>query len=82
MRKEVTCGNCPFVMKTPGIVQVIGCKKTDNVVPHRADYEVGIVTFWRVPMDCPRPTSEVAKSETKAKKVRWVEKKIHDIADK
>jgi hypothetical protein len=61
MRK--TCGDCPHLkhmdmMSCP----VFFCGKTDLVIPQNTDGARGVATFHRVPIECPLPDTEVAKS--------------------
>ncbi len=69
---ENTCGNCKNLISHDTAMggNFYGCKVTGFVVPHHWDSEEAI--FWRVPVNCPRPDSEVVKSETKAPRKDWV----------
>lgn len=77
--KELTCGNCTNVVKTKGFIQVIGCSETGCVIPHKVDYDTNKVVFWRVPMECPRPSTEVIKSEDQASATEWVTGNLNKI---
>lgn len=48
------------------------CKKTDAVVPHKYESDPPVNTYWRVPMSCPLPDSEVFKSEVQAEREDWI----------
>lgn len=78
-----TCGGCPHLVKTPFMRNgfVIGCEKTNSVVPHSAGFVEGVVTLFRVPLECPLPDTEVRKSKSQAKEKFWVRIKLTDIKD-
>lgn len=64
MKKLTTCENCEnlefYGRKGNGFY---GCSKGGFVVPHST---IGSEPeFYRVPMQCPRPDSEVVKKEAK-----------------
>ena len=72
--REFTCGNCKSLHLGCDRFHVAGCKETGFVVPHGMDNtgDVAKFEFWRVPISCPRPDSEVVKSEKQAKRKDWV----------
>lgn len=47
------------------------CSLTGNVVPQSFQSDPPLITYWRVPMNCPLPDTEVVKSETKAPVREW-----------
>lgn len=72
MTLKQTCGGCPnLAFGDMGGLKTAYCShgRDDGdgpIVPHKSELEgkVGgpsIVTLWRVPMECPRPDSEVKK---------------------
>lgn len=69
-----TCAGCENLIKLPGFgnSHIFGCDKTGFVVPHSADFQKNEVIFWRIPIYCPLPDSEVRKSEKLAAKKHWV----------
>lgn len=75
MSKRRTCAGCKnlqrdIIMDFP----MYSCKPTGYVVPHGTEREGDelMTTFWRVPLSCPLPNSEVVKTENKAPKKYWV----------
>lgn len=79
-----TCGECEHVTRKvlPAMSGVfLGCGKTGLVIPHaskgvegeRGKFET---TFWRVPMECPRPVTEVVKQKEKRPHKDWLIKII------
>lgn len=63
--KLTTCENCENrKSEDMGFISIEGCALTGLVIPHSA--ETGKETvFYRVPMECSRPDSEVEKREAK-----------------
>ena len=45
------------------------CGETEAIIP--GESKDGTMTFWRVPENCPRPDSEVEKSDTPQPKREW-----------
>lgn len=77
---EKTCGNCPNVnVSGRKGWQIVGCKSTGYVIPHHTVYDDDRVTFWRVPLECPRDDNEVLKSEEQAPETEWVTKNLSDF---
>lgn len=78
--KESTCGECKNLkFSNMGGMALAYCDATDGefIVPHKSvrgnSRTVHTnVTLWRVPEFCPRPNSEVLKSETQAPEKEWV----------
>jgi len=67
---KFTCANCPHLIRTDLISSwLIGCNKTDTVVPHSNDGKN--ITFGRIPLSCPLPDSEVEKREKPQPKKKW-----------
>lgn len=79
--KEHTCGNCKHLVKVGSRNWIFGCERTGSVVPHSADYSKDEIIFWRVPVECPRPDSEVVKSQKQAPKKVWVHKTTTDFTE-
>jgi len=73
--RELTCGNCPHLRV--GAMNWLFCQKIDAAIPHNYDGEEYIL--WRIPITCPRPDTEVSKSEMQAPKKYWVKKQKVDI---
>lgn len=59
MHKALNCGGCENLCRHVGFVDIVGCKATGFIVPHRVEYGTGVVKLWRIPEACPRPSSEV-----------------------
>jgi hypothetical protein len=77
---EHTCGNCEEIkFDKNSRWAVAGCKLTDLVIPHFCEHDKKRLTFWRIPNDCPRPDTEVKKSERQARQNQWVIKKFSDF---
>lgn len=70
---RLTCHGCPN-LKHQEIMraQVAHCAVTGFVIPHHFKSDPLEVTYWRVPMACPLPDTEVVKSEDKAPRQHWV----------
>lgn len=71
-KRELTCGNCPNAQLSSGVIGIIHCGISGEVIPHSVDYAAGDITFHRVPPQCPRPDSEVRKSDKAANPTQWV----------
>lgn len=77
-----TCGGCEQLKRIDidGMGIVFGCRKTECVVPqhvHRDSPDKRWeVIFWRVPLECPLPDSQVVKSAQKAPQKYWVKEQI------
>lgn len=72
-----TCHGCPHLQYLampfsvqPGCAEISKDRNNICLVPHR--YANGEITFWRVPVSCPLPDSEVQKSEQKPHPKHWV----------
>lgn len=77
---EKTCGNCKEInFDTTSKWAVAGCKLTGFVIPHHCNYLEKKLTFWRVPIECPRNDGGVEKSETQAPAKSWVIKSFSDF---
>lgn len=81
--RSVTCAGCPHLRHGDFMGLAFAFCDFDGtgngpIVPHDATLESGkrgdatLVTLWRVPLECPRPDSEVDKRTTKAKPSEWV----------
>lgn len=71
MTRRHTCARCPHLSANKiGRLTFYSCLRTGNVVPHHANDMQA--TFWRVPLDCPLPSSSVVKSADKAPRRAWV----------
>ncbi len=69
---EKTCGNCDKVILHQIMNAVFaGCSITGLVIPHRMDADTRTITYWRIPMECPRE-DDVLKSKTAASEDEWV----------
>lgn len=78
--KEKTCGNCENVNFNPSDeFSVAGCKLTGYVIPHECIHTKQKLTFWRVPMVCPR-SEGVHKSKQQAPRKEWVIKQWSDFS--
>jgi hypothetical protein len=78
--KEITCGECKNINVSNAMgMPIFGCKLTGYVIPHEAISETEKVTFWRVPLCCPRSENEVLKSEKQAPRNEWVIKTFNDF---
>ena len=76
---ELTCGNCKELDATPMLsALVVGCKLTGFVIPHKTESSEETVTFWRVPIACPRK-SGVVKSKSIVAEKDWVIKAFSDL---
>lgn len=65
-----TCAKCPaLTCKQLRSARVYGCSHTDTIVPHSTDSEKAV--FWRIPLECPLPDSEVHKAETRVDEQEW-----------
>lgn len=74
--KEYTCGNCKEVVMEPLLTAVlVSCKRTKCVIPHEMDAKTRTVTFWRVPLECPRKKG-VKKCEEIIPREFWVVKEF------
>jgi hypothetical protein len=49
--------------------EIFYCEKTDSITP--GESRKGKMTFWRIPTDCPRPETEVERSENPQPKSEW-----------
>jgi hypothetical protein len=73
-----TCGGCAHLElhNLPMNRQIYGCKKTGAVVPQHSSLDDScrkrMFVFWRVPLNCPLPDTEVRKSADKAPRSEWV----------
>lgn|GEM_PF-6270806 len=70
-----TCARCEYLRTqrlTRGIC-VVSCHRTGFVVPHAYDgaNDPDRVTLWRVPKECPRPSSEVEKRDKPLPQRDW-----------
>lgn len=78
---RVTCHGCKHLKRHDlrgGAF--FGCEATGYVVPHQANMTPGEVTFWRIPLECPLPATEVKKSSKQAKQKEWVTCRIDSIS--
>lgn len=68
-----TCFGCPHVdtMAMPLGGCVVYCTKTNAMVPQHWQSHPPRITYWRVPMNCPLPDTEVIKSAEKAPEDLW-----------
>ena len=75
--KEKTCGHCPHLITRQVDAKtdwyLYGCGAVDRafMVPHKAVQGEPVI-FWRVPLNCPRPSTEVDKSDQQADPNDWV----------
>ncbi|MAW08342.1 MAG: hypothetical protein CME61_08720 [Halobacteriovoraceae bacterium] len=71
--KLKTCRDCHNLMahEFPGGMKIYGCEPTGLTIPHGSSSEEKQATFWRVPMDCPRPDDEVMRQEEKRPHRDW-----------
>lgn len=80
MSKRETCGDCPHLKTSPLPMNMLVayCGKTEDIIPHRSQLEQNKIriqmTFWRVPLWCPLPNTEVVKRELgeKAPSQKWL----------
>ena len=71
--RRKTCHGCQNLKHQEMMgAQIAYCGATGFVVPHHFQSDPMEVTYWRVPMKCPLPDSEVVKSEEKAPRKDWV----------
>ncbi|MCH2459111.1 MAG: hypothetical protein MK186_13845 [Henriciella sp.] len=68
-----TCRDCEHLdeMEWPNDMRLFGCKKTGFTIPHAASSEDQQATFFRIPLECPRPDSEVEKKGDKQPHKHW-----------
>ena len=67
-----TCHGCPHLKSTKVCTTPFySCGETGMMVPHCATTHGA--TFYRVPLDCPLPESEVEKSAAKQPPSEWAE---------
>lgn len=65
MQKLTTCEKCEHrKSENMGFLSIEGCGLTGLVIPHAAATGQDTI-FYRVPLECPRPDSEVIKQEAK-----------------
>ncbi len=65
MSKLITCEKCENLnIEDVFGLKMAGCKLTGLVIPHNSDSKKDEMIFHRVPMQCPRPDSEVVKRES------------------
>tara|TARA_Y100000310_G_C20704371_1_gene833765 strand:+ start:4137 stop:4379 length:243 start_codon:yes stop_codon:yes gene_type:complete len=79
--KELACGSCPN-LKVKDIAFgcfSIYCSKLNSEVPQAICNEEKTVTFYRIPLSCPRSNIDVVKSESKAKIEDWVTRRFSDL---
>lgn len=76
-RRE-TCFGCKNLAKQKIAMGgcVAYCAVDNSIVPQHFQSNPPEITYWRIPLDCPLPDSEVKKSETKANKKKWVIEKL------
>jgi len=81
MRK--TCYECPNLKLNNTrsmVVAYCGARDKGPVIPHASDLSDDEtkwdLTFWRVPMECPLPDTEVLKSEKRAPVKDWKEDSV------
>ncbi|WP_373078679.1 hypothetical protein [Zhongshania sp.] len=71
--KLKTCRDCEFLMDNefPGGMKIYGCEKTGLTIPHKSSSEDKQATFWRIPLECPRPDDDVVKQKQKRPHKDW-----------
>jgi hypothetical protein len=73
-----TCAGCPNLVENRIAMNglVYSCKHTGAVIPQNSvsKEDHWQITFWRVPLPCPR--TDTVKSETKAPAKDWVVVKV------
>ena len=77
-----SCGGCDSLklVDIDGMGFFFGCAKTECVIPHHLHRdnpsESWEVIFWRIPLECPLPDSEVVKSADRAPQKHWTRERI------
>ena len=73
-KQRKTCHGCQHLKHEPIAMggTVAYCGETGGVVPHHFQSDPVEHTYWRVPMNCPLPDTEVLKRENKAPRRDWV----------
>jgi len=74
--KIKTCGECEHKVgkvPVPGFVKIWGCGLSDPMwaIPQNSVSETKTTTFKRIPLDCPRPRSEVVRSSKPQNPSAW-----------
>ena len=77
MTKRTVCADCKNLKKDMigefGF-PLYGCLITGHVIPHGTNTidDKHVTIFWRIPITCPLPNSEVTKSLDKAPESEWI----------
>lgn len=78
--KRKTCAECQNLESTLMMrTMTFSCKETGAMVPHHC--AEGQATFWRVPLNCPLPDSEVLKGRYMVHPNDWVKLSTADMVE-